>query len=193
MCYVALQLDKEMEAAKKKGRENTVTREFVLPDYITTNTGYVKEPQADNEKDRGARPADGGDEQVLPLANERFLVPEVLFSPSDVGITQAGVAEAVLQAVEACPPDIQPLMTSSIILVGGSACFPNFRERIHRDVRALIPQGSQVNVHLPEDPVTYAWQGGSWFAADPNFPRYVVSAAEYREHGPAVCHARFLS
>lgn len=43
------------------------------------------------------------DEQVLVMNNERFSIPEVLLNPSMVGIDQAGVAEAIVQAINACP------------------------------------------------------------------------------------------
>ena len=33
--------------------------------------------------------------QVARLAAERFTVPEVLFSPSDIGINQAGIPEMI--------------------------------------------------------------------------------------------------
>jgi actin-related protein 6 len=30
------------------------------------------------------------------MSNERFVVPEVLFNPSDVGISQAGIPESII-------------------------------------------------------------------------------------------------
>ena len=33
--------------------------------------------------------------QVLMLNNERFLVPELAFSPSDIGLKQGGIAQQV--------------------------------------------------------------------------------------------------
>jgi hypothetical protein len=35
-------------------------------------------------------------EQVLQLNNERFMVPEALFHPSDIGLNQAGKQEGIL-------------------------------------------------------------------------------------------------
>jgi actin-related protein 6 len=37
------------------------------------------------------------------MRNERFTIPEVIFSPSDIGINQAGLAEAVIQTIDKCP------------------------------------------------------------------------------------------
>ena len=50
---------------------------YVLPDYSHSKEGYVlKEGQTIKE-----------DQQVLVLGNERFAIPELLFTPSDVGIS----------------------------------------------------------------------------------------------------------
>lgn len=45
--------------------------------------------------------------QVLSMESERFTVPEILFTPSDVGIQQAGIAEACAMAIQALEPDVQ--------------------------------------------------------------------------------------
>lgn len=42
-------------------------------------------------------------EQVIRLTVERFTVPEILFHPSDVGISQMGLAEAIMYSVSKCP------------------------------------------------------------------------------------------
>lgn len=50
-------------------------KEFVLPDYKTIKQGYIREL------------ADFTDNlQVVKMTNERFMIPEVLFAPSDIGI-----------------------------------------------------------------------------------------------------------
>lgn len=52
-----------------------------------------------------------GFQTILMLDVERFSTPEVLFHPSDIGIKQAGVAEAIVQAVEGPWPTFQPTDT----------------------------------------------------------------------------------
>lgn len=42
------------------------------------------------------------DEQVLTMNNERFTVPEILFNPSDIGMDQAGIPEAIVDAISSC-------------------------------------------------------------------------------------------
>ena len=39
------------------------------------------------------------DEQVVPMNNERFTVPEALLRPSNVGVYQAGIPEAINQVI----------------------------------------------------------------------------------------------
>ncbi len=68
---------------------------------------------------------------------------------------------------------------------------PNIRERIERDVRALAPAQYKVKVTLPEDPVGYAWRGGSALAEDSVLKDISVSRSEFLEKGHAVCHQTF--
>lgn len=39
--------------------------------------------------------------------------------PPDIGLQQAGVAEAVVQAVTACHPALAPLLFSNVVVTGG--------------------------------------------------------------------------
>lgn len=47
-----------------------------------------------------------------------LLCLQVLFSPRDIGLEQAGVAETVVQAVQAVHPALHPLLYSNVILTG---------------------------------------------------------------------------
>lgn len=45
--------------------------------------------------------------QALLLNNERFLVPELAFHPSDIGLRQGGMPELVAQAALSQRPELQ--------------------------------------------------------------------------------------
>ena len=47
-----------------------------------------------------------------------WLQTQVVFHPSDIGVEQAGVAEAVVQAVQAVHPALRPLLFTNVILTG---------------------------------------------------------------------------
>ncbi len=42
-------------------------------------------------------------EQILRLTNERFAVPEMLFHPSDIGIQEMGIPEALVNSINNMP------------------------------------------------------------------------------------------
>ena len=89
-------------------------------------------------------------QQCLRLNNERFSVPETLFHPSDIGINQMGIPEAILNSILSCPEETWPHLFSNIILTGGSTLFPGFKERVENEIRCLTPDHFDVKVTLPE-------------------------------------------
>lgn len=197
--YIALDFDAELK--KSVGRKSQVAREYVLPDYQTIMVGHVKEqedggaePPAKKPKNSLIGKADDDDgPTILRVNNERFTVPELLFHPSDIGLVQGGVVEACVQAVSACPTDLQPALWSNIALVGGSTQFPGFKERLETALRSRAPVDCDVVVHTPENPVTAVWRGGSILGATADFADWVVTKEEYDEFGDELCRRRFMA
>ena len=64
-----------------------------MPDYKQIKRGFVKttSPSAEESAFLSSTSA-----QVVKMKFERFTVPEVLFSPSDIGINEAGLPEAII-------------------------------------------------------------------------------------------------
>ena len=57
-------------------------------------------------EETGRKPSDESiTEQIIRLNNERFSVPELLFTPSDVGIHQCGIPETIVESVMLCEPE----------------------------------------------------------------------------------------
>ena len=129
--------------------------------------------------------------QVLKLGNERIAVPEVLFNPSDIGIEQAGLAECIVQSVEACQYEMRDALYGNIVLTGGTSLFPNMAARLKAELRALVPGDTEIEITSADDPIKAAWSGGSMFAATDGFKKQVVTKEEYQEHGSALCRKRF--
>lgn len=86
-------------------KDRSIRRHYVLPDGVSSAVGYVKEtdPLPPLPAHITVRP----EEQILTMAQER-LVPEILFSPGDIGLRQAGIPEAIVQAVNETPEDLRP-------------------------------------------------------------------------------------
>jgi actin-related protein 6 len=136
-CFISQNFSSDLDRIKaKKGGEIR----FVLPDYSHSKEGYVL---------REGETA-GDDQQVLVLGNERFAIPELLFTPSDVGTfpppqsvaglcglgsRQGGIVEAVVQAVAAAPEEYRSLLLANIVPVGGNFKIPGFAERLYPTTR----------------------------------------------------------
>lgn len=85
------------------------------------------------------------------MNNERFSVPELLFHPSDIGILQMGISEAIVNVIENFPTEVQSHLYNNILLIGGSSILPNFKERVEKDVRTMAPAECDVRVTLSSE------------------------------------------
>ncbi|KAJ1799145.1 Actin- protein 6 [Coemansia sp. RSA 2399] len=185
-CFVSQDFNRDQEETAAAMRVD-----YVLPDFVHSKRGFVR--------GRGGQAEllmSGAELQMLPLARERFAVPEALFHPSDVGIDHmGGIHNAVVQAVGACPPETQAVMLANIVLVGGSALLPGLRERLQAEIQAMSPEGARVNIVMPsDDPATCAWQGGRLLAAqreNSESDGWRISRQEFHEIGPDRTIAHF--
>ncbi|KAI5701260.1 hypothetical protein M8J75_007820 [Diaphorina citri] len=181
-CFVSQNFYQDMEIARRKDSDNnTIVREYVLPDYTTLKRGYLRKPGSEKNDQF----------QTIRLSNERFSIPEVLFHPSDIGIAQMGVSECIVDVIRSCPMEAQPHLYENIVITGGCCGFAGIRDRVESDVRTLAPDEFDVNVVLPSNPMTYAWEGGKLMSLDPEFYSFVVTKEEYEEEGLALCYERF--
>lgn len=87
---------------------------------------------------------------MLRLNNERFTVPELLFHPSDIGLQQMGVVEAIYDAVWSCPEETRPHLLRNVLLTGGCALFPGFCQKVSAELRKLAPVEMPIKVTLPK-------------------------------------------
>lgn len=95
--------------------------------------------------------------QFISLDQERFTIPELLFTPSDIGLDQAGVAEAAVESVLSDPfisDEQRQLLFDSIVLVGGNTCIPHYQQRIYQEIRKLTPSEFDVTIHAPQEYVS---------------------------------------
>ncbi|KAG8514023.1 Actin-related protein 6, partial [Galemys pyrenaicus] len=166
VCYVSQDFYRDMDIAKLKGEENTVMIDYVLPDFSTIKKGFCKPRE---EMVLSGKYKSG--EQILRLANERFAVPEILFNPSDIGIQEMGIPEAIVYSIQNLPE--------------------GFRDRVYSEVRCLTPTDYDVSVVLPENPITYSWEGGKLISENDDFEDMVVTREDYEENGHSICEEKF--
>ncbi|KAI0566391.1 Actin-related protein [Gracilaria domingensis] len=173
LCYLSMSYTSEL-AATKKGRG--ITKEYVLPDLTRSMfdpVGHVLQQSEETD----------GTEQVLKMSNERIAIPEILFNPSDIGLNQAGVAETIFQAVEACPEHVRGDLYENIVLTGGNCMFSNFKERLELELRPMVDSIYEVETTMDEDPTLTAFHGGVRAAVSDSSSVQYVSKEMFAELG----------
>ncbi|KAK5866752.1 hypothetical protein PBY51_011303 [Eleginops maclovinus] len=186
VCYVSQQFFKDMEISQMKGEENTVVRDYVLPDFSSIKKGFCKPRE---EMVFSGKYKTG--EQILRLANERFAVPEMLFHPSDIGIQEMGIPEAIVHSIQSLPEEMHAHFFQNIVLTGGNILFSGFRERLEAELRALAPAHLPVSVLQPPNPICYPWEGGKLLAHSPDYDEIVVTREDFEENGHFICEEKF--
>ena len=136
VCFVSTDFRGDLEKVRRDptGAKTGLVVDYVMPDYTTRLRGEVRkhDPLARKQMAKAGSvvAADGTHEFVATLGNERFTVPELLFSPGDVGMRQAGLADMIMQSLRAVPTGLWSAMLANVYVVGGSANFPGFMDRL---------------------------------------------------------------
>ncbi|OAL38768.1 hypothetical protein AYO20_01974 [Fonsecaea nubica] len=192
--------DVAMDVDHKVPAENQEIRvDYILPDGIHLLRGFSRPhdptPAAARKRKQAALSSGPDAEISMTLGNERFSIPEIIFSPGDIGSKQPGLADIVMQSLSVLPPLLQVTMLSNVLLVGGNAHITGFAERLEAELRMRVKTEWQVRVRKMADPITSTWLGGARLAC--GFPgivrEYGVTREEYLEHGSAWVARRFVS
>jgi actin-related protein 5 len=122
----------------------------------------------------------------IHLNVERIRVPEVLFQPSIVGLDQAGVVEIISQILRGLNPATQDMLMRNVLLTGTHSLYPNFVERLEKELRSIRPVGSDLVVRRAADPRLDAWRGAAMWAASSGaegLKKASLTRKEYLEAG----------
>ncbi|KAL4107057.1 hypothetical protein PRIC1_005092 [Phytophthora ramorum] len=195
LCYCSMDFEGDL---RRYHTDRQQRKHWVLPDYVHSFEGWCREDQVQEYTEDDETPTEDqqsanahDDEQALEMGVEMVTVPEVLFNPSDIGIHQAGLAETIVQAAEACPEELCDALYGNILLVGGNTKFKNFRQRLERDLRSLVSDDFEIGLHEPSDPILTAWQGCCSLAGSDALSERIVTKQEFEEHGSNICLKRF--
>ncbi|KAJ5096216.1 hypothetical protein NUU61_005572 [Penicillium alfredii] len=202
-CFVSNDFAGDMERTWQAGRkrqagsEEGVVVDFVLPDPNAGKKGFMRphDPLLHAKKKKGALSglsAEVLSEDVLVLGNERFTVPELLFTPKDIGMKQAGVPEIIIQSLSALPPGLHAAFLANVLVVGGNALIPGFMERLETELRQIASAECVVRVRRAHDPIRSAWLGASRLANNrEELSKVAITRQEYQEHGSTWAGRRF--
>ncbi|RMZ84368.1 hypothetical protein DV738_g584, partial [Chaetothyriales sp. CBS 135597] len=176
--------------------EDEVRIDYVLPDGINVLRGFSRphDPVIAAARKRKLKALTPESEIRMTLSNERFTIPEIIFTPSDIGSKQPGLADCVMQSLAVLPPLIQATLLSNVLVVGGNANIPGFVDRIQQELRSRVRSEWAVRVHKPADSITSSWLGGARLASRHlhTVREYGITKEEYYEHGSAWVARKFL-
>ena len=200
VCYVSPHFSLDLENVWKGGLKDprevdrSIVVDYVLPDYENVKRGFKRkhDPDVNRRKERALGLDGGAREHVVAIGNERFTVPELLFTPSDIGMQQQGLPATVLQAVYSLPQGLWQPFLHNILVVGGSCKFPGFVERLEAELRLLVSEEYEIRVARARDLMKNVWLGGGRLASNGDVLRdLVVTRQEYIEHGDVWTRRRF--
>ena len=160
LCYVALDFEQEKESSAMKVGEES----YQLPDG-----------------------------EIITPRDEKFRCPELLFKPSLLGNLnenniEEGIPKQCFNTISKCDFEIHSSLYKNIVLSGGCTMFPGFSERLKKEMKGLVPAGSEVKVVAPECRKNSVWIGGSILASLPTFKDMWITKEQYGEQGPSVIH-----
>ncbi|XP_034486181.1 actin-related protein 5 [Drosophila innubila] len=119
----------------------------------------------------------------LHFGVEEIRVPEILFQPSMIGCTEAGLAELIAFVLKLFPADEQQRLVDHVYLTGSCAQFRGLKERLLKELLELRPFQSSFAIYESKDPTLSAWLGACLQAKEPNFNESLTTRSQYQEHG----------
>lgn len=201
-CYVSLDfkgdLDKTWKGTRGERREPYLTgagiaKDYVLPDFHSRAEGIVRDYDATSTAKQRRLAAAASNEDILTLRNERFVIPEILFNPSDIGMQTPGLPDLVYQSLQTLPEGLWPGLLANILVVGGNTQFDGFIQRLQREIVARVPDDCTVRVARPVNSTCATWRGAAKFARHEHAERLAVTKQEYEEHGAAWVARKFAA
>lgn len=143
------------------------------------------------------------DTREIRLSSERFLAPEILFSPQLFDRSRddhQGLARKVYDTINKNSIDARKELFQSIVLSGGTTTFPGFSSRLEKDIKQLhadaTARGSQQSstkfrctVEDPPERQHMVFNGASLLGAfhQADSPWW-MTRAEYNELGASAVH-----
>ncbi|KAI6197061.1 hypothetical protein M3Y94_01180500 [Aphelenchoides besseyi] len=140
LCFITRDIKRDMEIAFSLRSNNKLRKEYVMPDYSNLMEGYVCQELGEVSET-----------PKISLSAERFLTPELLFHPNDVGVEQCGIVEAIENSIKS----VCKKYPDATVYVGG------LDEKVSESVlwELFVQAGPVVSVNMPKDRITGTHQG----------------------------------
>eukprot|EP00158_Paraphelidium_tribonemae_P002164 Partr_v1_DN25167_c1_g1_i1_m76881 putative ARP1 actin-related protein 1 homolog len=176
---------------RKSGYNFVTSAEKEVVRQVKEKTCYLSLNPAREELDYYGEDYVLPDGKVIKVGAERYMAPEILFSPDIVGMECAGIHEMLVDSVSKVDLDLRRTLYSNIVLSGGSTLFKGFGDRLLGEVKKLAHKDVKIRISAPAERKYTTWIGGSILASLSTFRKMWVSAEEYQED-PDIIHRKFF-
>lgn len=129
----------------------------------------------------------------LHLGVESIRAPELLFQPSMIGSSEAGIIETIDFVLKLFTAEEQLLLAENVFVTGGCAQLPGLKERIEREMMSIRPFQTPYKVNVAKNSSLDAWNGARDMATTSDFPQYLTTRNDYLEFGGEYFREHFAS
>jgi len=124
---------------------------------------------------------------TIDIGAERFMAPEILFSPSIAGYEFPGMHELLDNSIKKLDLDLRRHLYSNIFLSGGNTVINGFAERLANELGSLVSDKTKMSIVAPNvDRSVLPWQGASAITNMSAFSKLWISRKEMQEQGDRI-------
>ena len=122
----------------------------------------------------------------------RFLAPVGFFNSDLIkeGDEATSTQQMYHKSVQYCDVDIRRDLYGNIILSGSTTLYEDLSDRLKKELDALCPQRSMVNVIAQKDRYYSVWTWGSTLTSLSTPESYWTNKQEYEENGSEIVHRK---
>lgn len=129
----------------------------------------------------------------LHLGVESIRAPELLFQPSMIGSSEAGIIETIDFVLKLFTYDEQLLLANNVFVTGGCAQLSGLKERIERELMSIRPFQTPYKVVVAQQTTLDAWNGAKDMANGADIQQYLTTKNDYLEFGGEYFREHFAS
>lgn len=125
------------------------------------------------------------DGEKIPLTNELFKSPEILFNPKIMGVKNYPLEYQLKKTIENLDLDLKSFLSHHIHFAGGTSLIKNFPERFKKEFLKIFST-KQFAMPSQEKNINSAWLGGSLISTLSRFQSDYITKKEFEENGSII-------
>eukprot|EP00118_Oscarella_pearsei_P026689 m.310293 g.310293 ORF g.310293 m.310293 type:complete len:382 (+) comp50683_c0_seq1:690-1835(+) len=126
--------------------------------------------------------------KVIRLGPELLECTEILFEPhgfGTFGLEMKGIHEMAIDCIKSqSTQEMHDVLSSNIILTGGTSLLPGMKERLEADVLPAVGALQGTKIIAEDDRAYLAWRGAALYASKDDFVDLCATKKDYDETGP---------